>query len=277
MPVSVIEPDIFNQNVPRCPVCPEEADGILKPSITFFGEKLPDAFDNAFAEDREKVDLLIVMGSSLKVSPVADVKGTAALTHDLDKIPHHIPQILINMEALPHMSGFDVQLLGYCDTVVTELCRMLDWDLKHDKIPGHSSLALREEVYEEIVGEDGEILRQKKDVYTQGTLPHRYLFEGGLERLVYESSCSSSSEPDSSDESSGGDSVDDEDEPVQMADLEDVDALPFVSSEAVGEESIENQDQDSNGQIANQDQNSTEAIADQDATQHTTTSFLVKP
>lgn len=63
------------QSVPVCPVCPEEADGILKPSITFFGEKLPEEFDTAFAEDRDKVDLLIVMGSSLKVSPVADVKG----------------------------------------------------------------------------------------------------------------------------------------------------------------------------------------------------------
>jgi NAD-dependent SIR2 family protein deacetylase len=47
----------------------------MKPNITFFGEKLPDEFDKLFAEDRNKVDLLIVMGSSLKVSPVADVKG----------------------------------------------------------------------------------------------------------------------------------------------------------------------------------------------------------
>ena len=56
-----IEKEIFSQQVPRCPKCPEEEDGIMKPSITFFGEKLPDAFDEAFALDREKVDLLIVM------------------------------------------------------------------------------------------------------------------------------------------------------------------------------------------------------------------------
>lgn len=30
---------------------------------------------DAFAADKDDVDLLIVMGSSLKVSPVADVKG----------------------------------------------------------------------------------------------------------------------------------------------------------------------------------------------------------
>lgn len=58
-----------------CPKCPEEMEGIVKPDITFFGEKLPDEFDECFAQDKNKVDLLIVMGSSLKVSPVADVKG----------------------------------------------------------------------------------------------------------------------------------------------------------------------------------------------------------
>ena len=35
--------------------------------ITFFGEKLPDAFDNALKADRGVVDLVVVMGSSLKV------------------------------------------------------------------------------------------------------------------------------------------------------------------------------------------------------------------
>ncbi|RKO90278.1 DHS-like NAD/FAD-binding domain-containing protein, partial [Blyttiomyces helicus] len=98
----------------------------MKPDIVFFGEKLPKAFDEAFAEDREKVDLLVVMGSSLKVSPVADVK---------DKIPHSVPQLLINAETLPHMSGFDVHLLGYCDEIVVELSRLLDWELRSDRIP----------------------------------------------------------------------------------------------------------------------------------------------
>ncbi|RKO95094.1 SIR2-domain-containing protein, partial [Caulochytrium protostelioides] len=115
-PGSALEKDIFAKTVPLCPKCPEEADGVIKPDIVFFGEKLPDAFDHAFREDREQVDLLIVMGSSLKVSPVADVK---------DKIPHHVPQILINREALPHMRGFDIQLLGESDVICAELCRRL--------------------------------------------------------------------------------------------------------------------------------------------------------
>lgn len=35
-----------------------------------------------------------------------------------------VPQILINREPLPHMT-FDIQLLGYSDTIVAELCRRL--------------------------------------------------------------------------------------------------------------------------------------------------------
>jgi NAD-dependent histone deacetylase SIR2 len=46
---------------------------LSKPDITFFGEKLTDDFDNSLAEDRFRVDLLLVIGTSLKVSPVAEI------------------------------------------------------------------------------------------------------------------------------------------------------------------------------------------------------------
>jgi NAD-dependent SIR2 family protein deacetylase len=45
----------------------------MQPDITFFGEKLTDAFENALNEDRPKVDLLLVVGTSLKVSPVSEI------------------------------------------------------------------------------------------------------------------------------------------------------------------------------------------------------------
>ena len=32
-------------------------------------------------------------------------------------------------------TGFDIDLLGDCDVVVSELCRRAGWDLKHDMIP----------------------------------------------------------------------------------------------------------------------------------------------
>jgi NAD-dependent SIR2 family protein deacetylase len=40
---------------------------IIKPDIVFFGENLSDEFDRRLLEDREKIDLLIVIGTSLRV------------------------------------------------------------------------------------------------------------------------------------------------------------------------------------------------------------------
>jgi NAD-dependent histone deacetylase SIR2 len=71
------------------------------------------------------------MGSSLKVSPVSEI---------MSQIPHSVPQILINRTPITHMT-FDIQLLGDSDIVVPELCRMLDWDLKHPKLPGGRALS----------------------------------------------------------------------------------------------------------------------------------------
>ncbi|RKP26281.1 DHS-like NAD/FAD-binding domain-containing protein, partial [Syncephalis pseudoplumigaleata] len=51
----------------------DDMDGILKPDIVFFGENLPSEFDDRLAADREQVDLLIVMGTSLKVAPVSGI------------------------------------------------------------------------------------------------------------------------------------------------------------------------------------------------------------
>lgn len=81
--------------------------------------------------DTDQVDLLIVMGSSLKVSPVSEI---------MSQIPHSVPQILINRTPITHMT-FDVQLLGDSDVIVPELCRMLNWDLRHYSLPGGGALS----------------------------------------------------------------------------------------------------------------------------------------
>ncbi|XP_069316106.1 NAD-dependent protein deacetylase sirtuin-1 isoform X2 [Eulemur rufifrons] len=108
--------DIFNQIVPRCPRCPaDEPLAIMKPEIVFFGENLPEQFHRAMKYDKDEVDLLIVIGSSLKVRPVALIPSS---------IPHEVPQILINREPLPHLH-FDVELLGDCDVIINELCHRL--------------------------------------------------------------------------------------------------------------------------------------------------------
>lgn len=86
----------------------------MKPDIVFFGEGLPDSFHEAMAEDKSKCDLLLVIGSSLKVRPVALIPSS---------LPAEVPQILINREPLPHCH-FDVELLGDCDVIINHLCQL---------------------------------------------------------------------------------------------------------------------------------------------------------
>jgi NAD-dependent SIR2 family protein deacetylase len=85
-----IKDAILTKQVPYCPRCScstsesdneDGIDGVMKPDIVFFGEKLPSEFDRCFSLDREKVDLLIVMGSSLKVAPVSEIMGMQFSLH----------------------------------------------------------------------------------------------------------------------------------------------------------------------------------------------------
>ncbi|KAI6215686.1 hypothetical protein M3Y94_00413600 [Aphelenchoides besseyi] len=101
--------DIYAQQVVRCKSC---GDGICKPDIVFFGEDLPDSFHNQMAEDRDQVDLLVVIGSSLQVQPVS------LIPYNVDET---VPQILINKENIPSYDA-DVKLLGDCDQILTALC-----------------------------------------------------------------------------------------------------------------------------------------------------------
>lgn len=126
---SVIKEDIFKQTIPYCPVCPAELGtrGIMKPDIVFFGEGLSDEFHECMTSDKGICDLLIVIGSSLKVRPVAMIPSS---------IPMNVPQILINREPLKHLT-FDIELLGDCDVIIGELCRRLqsEWQIEDIPVP----------------------------------------------------------------------------------------------------------------------------------------------
>nr|CAH8874940.1 unnamed protein product [Trichobilharzia regenti] len=93
--------------------------GVLKPDIVFFGEGLSSEFHDSLAYDVKETDLVLVMGSSLKVRPVAHIPNA---------VPSEIPQILINREPLSN-HDFDVELLGDCDVIVSELCHRLGWEI----------------------------------------------------------------------------------------------------------------------------------------------------
>ncbi|KAK4055852.1 NAD-dependent histone deacetylase sir2 [Microbotryomycetes sp. JL221] len=161
-PGSAIEADVFAQRVPLCPLCsardeeeakiqpvpapaplkwkangkgfeddsaderppPSEWEGkpLIKPDIVFFGEMLSDEFDRCLLHDREQVDLLIVIGTSLRVAPVSQL---------VSHVPHSVPQILINRDPVSH-HNFDVVLLGDGDTIVKHLTHKLgtaEWSL----------------------------------------------------------------------------------------------------------------------------------------------------
>ena len=128
---------------------------ILKPDITFFGQALDDAFDQCLLVDREKVDLLIVVGTSLQVAPVSELLG---------HIPHRVPQVLINRDPVPHvMQHVDIALLGDCDKIV-------DWI--QEELASSSEEGTEVEVKQE---------RQQPRLAFPDGLDNVWLFEGANE------------------------------------------------------------------------------------------------
>ena len=67
-----------------------DSSNIHQPDITFFGEDLPDEFhDRLVNHDRNLVDLVIVIGTSLKVAPVSEV---------VRFLPADVPQVYISRD-----------------------------------------------------------------------------------------------------------------------------------------------------------------------------------
>jgi NAD-dependent SIR2 family protein deacetylase len=106
---SQLEAALKVEDIPSCARC----GGTIKPDITFFGEKLVDNIGKTLTGDKQKVDLLIVMGTSLQVSPMDTI---------LQYFPSDVPQILINKTHVqPRKTvseGFDIELLGNADAIV---------------------------------------------------------------------------------------------------------------------------------------------------------------
>ncbi|KAL4861984.1 hypothetical protein BDV12DRAFT_207625 [Aspergillus spectabilis] len=113
------------------PICDQElpggrCGGIVKPDIVMFGESLPKKFDTWIEEVVPKADLLIVLGTSLKVYPVAGIPR---------QIPENIPRILVNNELVGDFgsrSG-DVCLIGSVEDGVRSIARGLGWESELDE------------------------------------------------------------------------------------------------------------------------------------------------
>jgi NAD-dependent deacetylase sirtuin 1 len=106
VPLNAIRQEIESEKIPICGVCNR---GIMKPDITFFGEALGNEYFSSIQTDLDEVDLVIVMGTSLKVGPVNKI---------INLVDKNVPQILINNELVAQPHEFDVTLLGNSEDVV---------------------------------------------------------------------------------------------------------------------------------------------------------------
>lgn len=136
--------DIRQAKVAQCPQCTtkpllskqkkkdddseddtEELHGVMKPDITFFGEALPTQFDDLLfgpQGDAQTCDLVICIGTSLKVAPVSEI---------IRLVPGNIPQVYINKTLVSH-NEFDITFLGNCDDVVEWVSQEMQWELNHE-------------------------------------------------------------------------------------------------------------------------------------------------
>lgn len=102
---------VNNQQIPTC----KECGGQIKPGIVFFGQKT-NIDDEDIDFDSDHVDLLIVIGTSLRVAPVSYIP----------QVMYKAPSILINRE--PVQCTFSAELLGEGDQIILELKRKLGWN-----------------------------------------------------------------------------------------------------------------------------------------------------
>lgn len=134
--------------------------GVLKPDITFFGEALPSKFHRLIREDVLQCDLLICIGTSLKVAPVSEI---------VNMIPANVPQVLINKDPVKH-AEFDLSLLGLCDDVATLVAQKCGWDIPHDKwdkLKGKEFIAMETErgVYQVYPKDDDDTVSKDQEIH----------------------------------------------------------------------------------------------------------------
>ena len=109
--LSDIEDTIRNQGIPSCG-CSQNS--VIKPDIVFFHEQLPALFFHSIPLDFPQCDLLLVMGTSLNVYPVASL---------LEEANPVCPVIMIN-KTPPNAYRREMQLIpGDCDEICSHISK----------------------------------------------------------------------------------------------------------------------------------------------------------
>ncbi|KAF9088080.1 NAD-dependent protein deacetylase sirtuin-2 [Mortierella sp. AD031] len=156
---------ILKGEIPHCKSC----KSLVKPTITFFGEVLPDRFSALSQVDFKKCDLLIVLGTSLQVEPFNRL---------ITKVPPSCPRLLINREKAGEdmHSGFDFDdkwkytiqrdalFLGNCDEGVRKLAQLCGWEGELQAMfeAGNIEMALAEELEAMTLAKEAE--EEKKEL-----------------------------------------------------------------------------------------------------------------
>mmetsp|Transcript_19102 Transcript_19102/g.25876 ORF Transcript_19102/g.25876 Transcript_19102/m.25876 type:complete len:129 (+) Transcript_19102:1085-1471(+) len=108
----------------RCNKCGKNAP--VKPNIVFFGESLPAEFPSACQAVGMRVDLCLVMGTALAVSPFNMLPTL---------VKESVPKVLFNMENTKETGGQDFTepnrmklfVQGKCDETIRKLARDCGW------------------------------------------------------------------------------------------------------------------------------------------------------
>ena len=138
-PLAEMEAVLSAGVVGRCDDC----GGLIKPDMTFFGEKVPRGVMSSFNRDKRQADICLVLGTSLSVAPVSTL---------VTKLPVKCKRVLVNREAVQApiernekedeeggggkvdaRSRFDVGLFGECDDCSLLLGRVLVGDEEERK------------------------------------------------------------------------------------------------------------------------------------------------
>lgn len=113
-PIAVITDALNRSELPACSICGSH----LKPNVVLFEELLPEDAYLAAEEECRRADVLLVVGSSLQVTPAAGLPQVAR--------QHGAALIIVNDEPTPMDLAADVVLRGRAGTLLPDLVRQVE-------------------------------------------------------------------------------------------------------------------------------------------------------
>jgi NAD-dependent SIR2 family protein deacetylase len=112
---------IASGEIPVCVKC----NGVLKPDVVLFNEPMPKGVRKGIEKHTDSADLLIVIGTSLKVTPCSLIPSLVGLGD--------APRVLINPEPVGRSTDFEHFLEGKADAVIEQLLNRLQWNFATDE------------------------------------------------------------------------------------------------------------------------------------------------